>query len=202
MLFVTGLIANYLNYDIFNKADVEASVMQCIPKNLGPWQGTDVKMEDLIYELLETKSIIHRTYQHTDNGQQVFLSLVYYPETKVDFHAPEACLGGKGIEIKKSSRTITLKSNGKTVVIDLNQLIWKKGSEVSLVYYFYKAGNFIGENYIKLRFSLALNKFSNNEKSGSLIRVSTPIKMNDKQEASKTLISFIRDLYPCLTKYL
>jgi len=60
----------------------------------------------------------------------------------------------------------------------------------------------MGENYIKLRLNLAINKFSNNEKSGSLIRISTPIQMSDTQEASKILLDFTQELYPYLIKYL
>jgi len=88
------------------------------------------------------------------------------------------------------------------VGINLNQLIWQKENQERLVYYFYKAGKFMGENYIKLRLNLAINKFSNNEKSGSLIRISTPIQMSDTQEASKILLDFTQELYPYLIKYL
>jgi EpsI family protein len=200
-LFIASVFVYFLSYDIFNKANAGISSIRGIPYDMGAWHGEDVEIEDLIYEILETKSIIHRTYNR-ENGQEVFLSLVYYPETKVDFHAPEGCLGGKGIRIKKSSKSIAFENNGKNVKININQLIWKKGEQVNLVYYFYKAGKFLGENYIKLRLNLAINKFSNNEKSGSLIRISTPIQMSDTQEASKILVDFAQELYPYLIKYL
>ena len=70
------------------------------------------------------------------------------------------------------------------------------------VHYFYKAGDFVGQSYIKLRLNLALNKYGRKEKSGSLIRVSTPVFREDYKSASIMLTSFIGDLYPYLSKYL
>ena len=49
---------------------------------------------------------------------------------------------------------------------------------------------------------MALNKFSTKEKSGALIRISTPALNSDYQPASENLISFIEELYLYLIKYL
>lgn len=195
----TSVLANYLSYDTYHNAEAGLQATNALPFELGRWHGKDVPLDKLIYEILETKSIINRVY-HTESGQQVFLSIVHYPETKVDLHAPEACLGGQGIEIAKSSKTITLGSDGK-VVINLNRLIWRDDNSERLVYYFYKAGEFHGNSYIKLRWNLATNKFTNKTKSGSLIRVSTPVPTGDTQKASNILVDFIEQLYPFLVKY-
>lgn len=200
-MLIASVLVNFLTYDTYHKAGAGIETIASIPLELGRWQGKDVPLEKLVYEILETRSIINRIYR-TENGQEVFLSIVYYPDTKVDFHAPEGCLGGQGIELEKSSTTITLINNSKTVKINLNQLIWQQGSRENLVYYFYKAGKFVGQSYIKLRLSLAKNKFTNKTKSGSLIRVSTPIPTGDTQKASNILIDFTEQLYPVLIKYL
>ena len=68
-------------------------------------------MDPHVFDILETKSILNREY--VSHAQMVLLSLVYYPETKVDFHAPEACLAGKGIQISKSEKTIEIIKNSK-----------------------------------------------------------------------------------------
>ncbi|MBW1720058.1 MAG: EpsI family protein [Deltaproteobacteria bacterium] len=161
-----------------------------MPLEFGQWQGKDIPLDERIYEILETRSIINRTYRE-ENGKKVLLSIVYYPETKVDFHAPEACLEGRGIQISKSYQTITITPNEKKVKINLNRLIRKQGGSDELIYYFYKAGDFLGKNYIKLRLNLALNKFGRKEKNGSLIRVSTPVFGEDYKSASNTLTRII-----------
>jgi len=201
ILVFTSLFVSFLSYDTFHKAGAGIQAIKKIPLEVGKWQGKDIPLDDRVYEILETKSVIHRVY-YTENGKEVFLSIVYFPETKVEFHAPEGCLGGEGIQIAKSARKINLIVDGKEVKINSNQLIWQREGKENLVYYFYKAGKFLEQSYIRLRLALAINKFTNREKSGSLVRVSTPILSGDIQEASNVLINFIGELHPFLIKYL
>jgi len=200
VLLITAIAVIFLSYDTFNEADASIQTIEKIPLKLGIWQGVDVNLEENIYEILETRSIIHRKYFLGDNS--VFLSVVYYPETKVDFHAPEACLAGKGVQISKSAKTLYVTHNGRKVRINLNQLVRQNNNSNELIYYFYKTGDFLGKSYIKLRFALAMNKFSTKEKSGALIRISTPALNSDYNPASENLTSFIAELYPYLIKYL
>ena len=201
ILGITAFLVNHLSYSAYNDNEAGMRAINAIPLELGKWRGHDMPLENLIYKILETKSIIHRSYQ-SENGPKVFLSIVYYAETKVDLHAPEACLGGKGILVKKTKKAISFQNNNKLIKINLNQLVRKQKNHEELIYYFYKAGRFMGENYIKLRFSLALNRISNQEKSGALIRFSTPLAADDIQKSSDTLVDFIAELYPHIINYL
>ncbi len=200
ILFVVSITVNFLNYDTFYKADAAVRTIEKIPLKLGEWHGRDAPLDSRVYDILETRAIINRNY--VSDGHSVFLSLVYYPETKVDFHTPEACLAGQGTQVDKSSRSEYIRYRGEKLKLDVNQLIRSHDGSNELIFYFYKAGGFVGRSYLKLRFSLALNKFGREEKSGSLIRVSTPVSGDDYQSASKILTSFIGDLYPYLIKYL
>ncbi|MDL1962004.1 MAG: EpsI family protein [Deltaproteobacteria bacterium] len=201
IMLLTSVVVHFLSYDTYYEAEAGIRAIRNIPLEFGQWQGKDIPLDERIYEILETRSIINRAYRGK-NGQEVLLSIVYYPETKVDFHAPEACLAGRGIQISKSAQTITITPNEKKVTIKLNRLIRQQGGCDELIYYFYKAGDFLGKNYIKMRMNLALNKFSRNEKNGSLIRVSSPVFGKDYKSASIILTIFIEDLYPYLKKYL
>jgi EpsI family protein len=201
ILGLNSILINYLSFDKNNDVQAELQAIQHIPVNLNRWRGEDILLEKKIYEILETQSIIHRKYV-SDEGYEVFLSIVYYPETKVDFHAPEGCLGGQGISVTKSQKTITIFNDGKIFQIGINQLIRNYSHQQSLIYYFYKAGDFLGQSYIKLRFHLALNKFSSNEKSGALIRVSTPLNGENMENSSELLRKFIQDFTPYILTYL
>ena len=195
-----ALVVNYLSYDTFNQPEDDFEAIGKIPYAIGGWKGKDLPLDSSVYELLETKTIIHRNY--TLNDINILLSIVYYPQTKVDFHAPEGCLGGQGIKTKSSSRTIDLRTQDGTVSLDINEIVWEKGSEESLVYYFYKAGSFVGNSYIKLRFSLALNRFVSTEKSGALIRVSLPVYFSNYKETEVALWGFLEELYPYIIEAL
>ena len=201
ILLLTSVIVSYLSYDAFNKAKAASLTIEKIPLKLGKWKGIDIPLDERIYDILETRAIINRSY--VCDGSSVFLSLVYYPETKVDLHRPEGCLAGRGIQTSKSDQTIIIsQQDSNRIRIDLNQLIRQKNGSPELVYYFYKAGNFIGRSYVRMRFKLAINKFFKKEKSGALIRVSTPISNDNTQKASNVLTGFMEKLYPYLITYL
>lgn len=198
IVLATSFLVNFLNFEAYHEAEAGIQTIKKIPVDIGKWKGKDVFLEEQIYEILETRSIIHRNY--AENGQNVFLSLVYHPETKVDFHAPEYCFGAQGVELVKTTKTIKIVEEGKTIPVNLNQLIYKKPGFDELVYYFYKSGGFIGSSYLQLRLALSMNKLSNKGTSGSLVRVSTPILNRDENRGGEILRDFIEDLYPFLSR--
>lgn len=198
-LLLVACFANLLAYSKFDKSGSGLAAIAKIPRNIGGWHGKDVKLNPLVYNILETRAIIHRSYLR--KNQAVFLSIVYYPETKVDFHAPEGCLAGKGVQIKKSATLISFELDGREMNLSANQLIRENKDGGELIYYFYKAGGFLGRSYFGLRLHLVLNKLTS-RKSGALIRISTPVRGNDFKQASATLTAFTRELYPYLIRAL
>ena len=201
ILLFTAVAVRLLSYDTFNNPEKGLKAIANIPLSFGQWQGKDITMDELVYDILETRSIIHRTYS-APTGENVFLSIVYYTETKVDFHAPESCLAGQGTQIAKEDKTISFNNAGQPIKLDLNQLVRQEEKSNTLSYYFYKAGKFLGRDYIRLRLNLMLNKFASEEKSGSLIRVSTPISTSPDggEKAAATLRKFVEELYPYLLR--
>ena len=196
LLAITAGIVRVVSYDTYNNPEQGLTAIAQIPMQFGEWQGKDMPLEENIYEILETRSIIHRSYS-SPTGKSVFLSIVYYTETKVDFHAPESCLGGQGFRVHKEDKTVIVRQNGQNTPIRLNQLLRKEeGVDSTLIWYFYKAGDFLGEDYLSLRVSLALNKLASEAKSGSLIRISTPVENGGEEQAEKLLEGFVGGIYP------
>ncbi|WP_054031606.1 exosortase C-terminal domain/associated protein EpsI [Desulfatitalea tepidiphila] len=199
-LALMAVTINCFDYDVFSKADEGVAAINNIPKVIDGWLGTDSYLEPSIYEILETKSIIHRNYK--SNQGEVFLSLVYYPDTKVDLHAPEACLGGAGERLLKSPQTLEINSNRKTLKLEVNQLVTNNGNFSDLVFYFYKSGSYMGRSYFKLRLNIAKNKLVSSNKSGALIRVSTRIQQENVDLGSERLTRFLGALVPFLVEFL
>ena len=201
ILLLQALVIRAVSFEpTINTQQVAASISK-IPHSFAGWDGIDYPLEPRIYDILETRSIIHRSYEKTD-GQKVFLSVVYYAETKVGFHAPESCFGGRGISVSSSSDTVLIDKTNK--VLTVNKLVQQSEKEKgSLIYYFFKAGPFMGSSYYKLRWNLMINKFNSLSRSGSLIRVSikTNNYLNYEQEA-EILDVFINDLRPYMLDYL
>ena len=201
LLAIMAIVAYSVSYKTYPYAEKGVLSLTNIPKHIEGYEGKDLPLEESVYELLETRAIMHRIYE-SGNSRNVFVSIVHYPETKVDFHAPESCLGGQGIEISKSRKSVKIIQGNEEIRINMNQLIWEWENEKVLVYYFYKTGEYLDESYIRLRLNLIINKVRNVRKSGSLIRLSTPINSDNIQEASIILENFLTALYPFLLRNL
>lgn len=195
LLILTALIINSQQYNSSQDDEIGRANLQKIPMQIGKWKGQDIILDETVYDILETRAIIHRSFV-AENGDSVFLSLVHYNDTKVDFHAPEACLGGRGESTTKITKAISLFSGVQQKTIDIAEITAKRTTGETLTYYFFKSGKFIGSNYIKMRLSIAANKFTMNDTRGSLVRISTILNTGEKAVAEAVLIDFIEDLFP------
>jgi len=201
LLLVTAIIINELQYDLLKDDETGIAILQSIPMQIGKWKGEDLSLDETVYDILETRAIIHRSFT-TNSEDNVFLSVVHYYDTKVDFHAPEACLGGRGEKTTKTNKTITLFSGAQQRSFDIAEIIATRVWGQTLTYYFYKSGQFIGGNYIKMRLSIAGNKFARNDTRGSLIRISTAMLPGNKPAAEALLTHFLEELLPYVKQSL
>lgn len=201
LLSITAIIINGLQYDSLPEDETGISILNRIPIQFGKWKGQDVSLDETVYDILETRTIIHRSFTG-DNGENVFLSVVHYQDTKVGFHSPEACLGGIGEKVDKTNKKIVLYSGNQQIKIHVAQIISKRSTGQTLTYYFYKSGQFIGSNYIKMRLNIAANKITMNDTRGSLIRISTTLIPGNETAAKLMLIDFTEALLPYIKKVL
>ena len=77
LILLTALLVNNIQLEPSLDDSDALRISKTIPMQLGKWQGFDVQLDEEVYEILETKAIIHRNYVHED-GSQVFLSVVHY----------------------------------------------------------------------------------------------------------------------------
>jgi EpsI family protein len=202
LLAMTATVVSGLQYDSSRDDDTGLSDLQGIPLQIGEWwQGKDFPLQEMVYEILETRAIIHRSYTK-GSEDSIFLSLVHYFDTKVDFHAPEACLGGEGLKTKKTIKTITITSGDQKITLDITELLTTRETGQTLTYYFFKSGDFMGSNYIKMRLSIAANKLARNDTRSSLIRISTALVPGHEAAAEALLRDFMEDLLPHLKQSL
>jgi EpsI family protein len=202
LLAGTASVVTALQYDSSKEDDYGLKNLQGIPLQIGEWwEGRDFPLEETVYEILETRAIIHRSYT-TGSGEAIFLSLVHYYDTKVDFHAPESCIGGEGLKTKKTIKKVSLFSGDKKVTLDITELLTTRATGETLTYYFFKSGDFVGSNYIKMRLSIAANKLARNDTRSSLIRISTALVPGKEAETEALLKNFMEDLFPYIQQSL
>jgi len=195
VLAVAGLLSGLLSAQWYAPKG-DGSYLKNFPISHEGWKGEQIGMGKNVADILETDALVLNNY--VKDGKSVVLGIVYYPDAKVDFHAPEACYSGRGVKIDKRIKPVTLKGLG---TINVNELSILRGYSKELVYYFYKSGGFMGNSYNRLRLNLVLNNLFSNEKSGALVRISTPVIGNPDNPDSR-LVNFIDDFMPVFEKYL
>ncbi len=199
MLAATTCIVSALQYNSSQDAESGRATLQSIPLQIGEWQGFDMPLDEKVYEILETRAIIHRNYVNR-KGETVLLSIVHYHDTKVDFHAPAACLGGRGEHTEKYTKNVMISSARNPYNLEIAEILASNANGKSVSYYFYKAGTFMGQNYFKMRLHLAKNSLSRGDKSGSLIRFSGYLgNEDDQQKIEKLIESFMQTIIPAIT---
>ena len=176
-------------------------VDQIIPTSIGTWSGIDIMLPEKVYDILETRAIIHRQYIPEPPAKgEIFLSVVHYDNARIDFHAPEACLGAGTEVLSKSTQLVELKTEKEIRNLDVAVLLPKGDHSENLVYYFYKSGSYAGSSYLLMRLAVAGNRLSSGESGGALIRVSAPVTNANMDDAKTNLIDFLERLYPFLEK--
>jgi EpsI family protein len=195
LLAAAGLLSGWFSGQWYTSKG-NGSSLKDFPINHGAWKGERIGMDKIVADILETDALVLNSY--VKDREPVLLAIVYYPDAKVDFHMPEACYSATGVKINKRVRSITLNAMG---TINLSELDILRGNSKELVYYFFKSGNFIGNSYNRLRFNLVLNNLLSKEKSGALVRISTPVA-GEADDADSRLTNFLNDFMPLFKKYL
>ncbi len=201
LLAATAALVSTLQYSTSQDEGVTGrAFLKTIPMQIGQWKGHDVPLDEKVYDILETRAIINRNYVNKA-GKSLQLSIVHYSDTKVDFHAPEACLGGRGEHTKKYAKKIKINSGNSSHTLEIAEILANNANSNSVSYYFYKAGSFMGQNYIKMRLNIAKNRLFHKNKSGSLIRVSGYLGVGGNQREEEKLIeSFMQKLIPVIIR--
>ena len=177
------------------------NVFQTFPLKMGEWVGYKVPFNENVYNILETEAIVVNRYVSGNNV--VNLSIVYYPEVKVDFHSPEGCSTGLGEKIEKlRSKEIIIIQNKKKLMFLVNVfIVYGVNGDRRVYYYMYKAGDFISESYIKLRFEMAKMYLFNRGTSGALVVFSAPV-YRSVEDSEKIIYEFIKSSYPIINKFI
>lgn len=174
-------------------------IMTAIPLAFGHWKGEDFVVSEDIFNILQTKSILMREYRN-NYGDKVTLSLVYYPDNKLGFHAPEACLGGIGYTIVEDGTKYLKFSTSSHDSLKIRWLHYNRNQTQELIYYFYETNNFITSHYLSFRWQMLINQLRYKQTNGALVRVSTTI--NPHASTENILNDFLFAIIPFINNYI
>ena len=167
------------------------------PLTFDRWTGQDIPMSEYVYRGIETPYLFMRNYSSLGDPIQVNLALVWFDDTNVAFHTPEACLGGLGDKVLKKSKVgVQLGGRDVEVVQDLVEI----GATRFLVFYFFDVDGSITTSQIGIRLHVLKKRLSFERASASFIRIMAPIT-NDERQTNKILTEFLLAMYPLLPAY-
>ena len=102
---VTAALSLYLYYQQIKPED--AFNVENFPKEISQWKSEDIKLEEKVYEILETRNLFMREYKKP-NEPGIVAYIIYADKNRKASHPPEVCLTGGGVTIlNKKYETIT-----------------------------------------------------------------------------------------------
>jgi len=174
------------------------------PTELGGWSGTEVSIPQDVRDVLGTGDFMLRVYREQSIAQPyVDLFVAYFPSQRAGdtIHSPKNCLPGAGWSPIEYSR-IQVVLPGRSPFV-ANRYVIAKGSERQLVLYWYWAHDRAVASEYWAKFYLVADSMRLNRSDGSLIRVTTPLRVGETSDsAQQRLLSFAGNVVPIINNYV
>jgi len=184
---------------VFKPAEIDSGRderVMSIPKILGEYTSKDVKLDEDVYDMLETKNVIMRDYRKKNEPPIIFY-LIFSKKTHKTSDPPENCLRGEDRVIINKGLVEFPEFN-----LSANKLIAEKDGVKELYLYWFIAGNKFYKGYFKQRLELILSYLKRAPKCGGQIRISTQIIDSNEQDALQRMEDFIALILPHLKQLL
>jgi len=200
-VFILGLAIIYLKFFATIEAVPLPADIEGFPKQVDGYTmiGSSPFAENIIQEL-GVSSYINRDYRDKE-GHQVSLYFGYYDEQREGsmIHSPKHCMPGSGWSPIESS-VIPINSPGSEKSYRVNRILFQKGMDKIIMYYWYQGRNRIVANEYLDRFYLILDSILLHRSEGALVRVIGPWDpMGDNE---KKQVHFVANLFPILQQHL
>jgi len=178
--------------------------LAAFPEQLGAWYGTEIPIPQDVRDVLGAGDFMLRVYRNTETRDPyVDLFVAYFPSQRAGdtIHSPKNCLPGAGWSPVESSR-IQVSLSGRAPFV-ANRYVIAKGSERQLVLYWYWAHDRAVASEYWAKFYLVTDSMRLNRSDGSLIRVTTPLRVGETTEsAQERLLSFSGNVVPIINNYV
>ncbi|MEN6626768.1 MAG: exosortase C-terminal domain/associated protein EpsI [Candidatus Sumerlaeia bacterium] len=166
-----------------------------LPLELGRWIGREVVVEEYVYQILETRDVVERSYADPTRAKPVHLAVVYSPDNRRVAHPPELCYTGSGWEVN-DKRIVQVEGLPPMV-----RLVISHGLQKDLVFYCYKSGPDFIASYYEQQFNIVRNYIARRSTASALVRFSIDAD-KDEAAAEKRLLDFARLMMPEIKKTL
>lgn len=188
-LFCVSLVVVY-KIEAFKGRPSATVSFSSIPLNVGNWKGKDIAIEENVYDILETRDVLTRSYTDA-KGNVVYLAIVYAQNNRGSLHPPEICYLGGGVKLlDKRIEPVTIH---KKAVLQTNKLVMQAPEGVLTALYWFSAGTKFVNNYYMQQIYVLSQALKGRSLRGALLRVSG--------SNEGVIKGFIREIYPYLENF-
>ncbi len=167
------------------------------------WKAVqEVQLDKETLEVLNADDILSRVYQDS-SGSYADLFVAYFQTQRNGKapHSPKNCLPGSGW-VAFQSGTIAVPVNGEAQPILVNQYIVARGSNQSVVLYWYQSRNRVVASEYSAKVYTVLDAVRFNRTDTALVRVVVAVNNGNTAAAVQTATSFVQAFFEPLKQYL
>lgn len=181
-----------------------STIRSGIPASLtaGPDQYScrEMELDDKTLMILQTRDYVMRRYEGA-RVEPIDLCITYSQGNRRGSHPPEFCLEGAGGSIVAKGDVMVRSVPGQSD-LPCRELILQKGGELEYYLYTYRCGNSYTSSWYWQQVAILGGGLLGDNKGGALIRLSTPIRINEVQDARQRTSEFMRVLIPHVSRAL
>jgi EpsI family protein len=186
-----------------SEAVPRARPLSGFPTQLGNWtMVNEGVVEKEIRDVLRADDILNRTYAGPE-GQAANLFVAYFKTQRAGQapHSPKNCLPGSGWA-PSSAKIVAIPVPGQPKPIQANLYVVSRGTEKSIVLYWYQSHERVIASEYMAKIFLVLDSIRYNRSDTALVRVVVPAGREGEKAATQTATDFVQALFMPLREYL
>lgn len=165
---------------------VGRGVLRRIPTTFGPWAGQDYGFEEAVVEELKADDLLMRRYEQ--NGQTVWLCVVYHQNRRYGAHDPTLCYDSQGYLVESPGRARV--DDGTADGIEANTFVATRKKEKRVVWYWWATKGLSTADARAFRDRMAVTGALENRSWGSFVRVESVAPDGDLAGATSRVQDF------------
>ncbi len=178
--------------------------LSTFPPRIGNWHVLqDFPMEKEVQDVLRADDTLNRRYVNDAGTQDLYFFVAFFlsQRTGQSPHSPKNCLPGSGWEQISADRPMVQVPDWPER-IQVNRYIVEKGTDKSLVLYWYQSHNRVIASEYWAKFWLVADAIRYHRSDTALLRVTVPIREDKTEEASQIGTAFIQEVFPSILHQL
>lgn len=197
------LVGQACAYYLLPKSELAPSAppMKNFPVALGEWQMVaDYPIEVEVQKVLRADDTLNRVYSSPASPAAVNLFMAYFrsQKTGVAPHSPKNCLPGSGWA-PLESRIIKILVAGRSEAVEVNRFVVARGTEKTLVLYWYQTAHRIIASEYEAKIWLVLDSLRYRRSDTAIVRIVAPLPSGREEEIDRIAAGFVSASLPAIS---